>query len=168
MPVAVLVGVLAPLALHAALLTVDFALAWSARGERPAGEPRTGFARALGAWLVAYVREIADSTRTFSWAQPMLAARPFPGGTVVAERLPVLLVHGYFCNRALWHPMAARLVAAGHNALYRDERRAGRWLWEFLTRECPASILVAWRTVLAELARRAGTSGLVEKASRSR
>ncbi len=41
-----------------------------------------------------------------------------------------------------------RLVAAGHNALYRDERRAGRWLWEFLTRECPASILVAWRTVL--------------------
>ena len=113
-PVAILVGVLAPLALHAALLTVDFALAWTARGERPAEVPRPGFARALGAWLAAYVREIADSTRTFSWAQPMLAARPFPGGTVVAERLPVLLVHGYFCNRALWHPMAARLVAAGH------------------------------------------------------
>jgi triacylglycerol esterase/lipase EstA (alpha/beta hydrolase family) len=112
--VAVLVGVLAPLALHATILTADFAIAWAARGARPADGPRHGFWPSLRAWLGAYVREIADSTRTFSFAQPLLATRPFASGIAASDRLPVLLVHGYFCNRALWRPMAARLVAAGH------------------------------------------------------
>lgn len=114
-PVAVLAGVVAPLALHAAILTTDFAIAWTARGVRPDDGPRDGFARALRAWLAAYVREIVDSIRTFSLAQPLLAARPLPSCRgVAAGRLPVLLIHGYFCNRALWRPMAARLGAAGH------------------------------------------------------
>jgi triacylglycerol esterase/lipase EstA (alpha/beta hydrolase family) len=112
--VAVAVGIVAPIGLHAGILTLDFAIAWAARGERPADAPRPAFLPALRAWLVAYVREIVDSTRTFSFAQPLLATRPFATGTVAAERLPVLLIHGYFCNRALWRPMAARLVAAGH------------------------------------------------------
>jgi pimeloyl-ACP methyl ester carboxylesterase len=112
--VAVAVGVVAPLALHAGILTLDFAIAWAARGERPADSPRHGFWPSLRAWLVAYLREIVDSTRTFSFAQPLLATRPFATGTAAVERLPVLLIHGYFCNRALWRPMAARLGAAGH------------------------------------------------------
>jgi triacylglycerol esterase/lipase EstA (alpha/beta hydrolase family) len=112
--VAVAIGVVAPLALHAGILTLDFALAWAVRGERPTDAPRHGFWPSLRSWLVAYVREIIDSTRTFSFAQPLLAARPFATGTVAGERLPVLLIHGYFCNRALWRPMAARLAAAGH------------------------------------------------------
>jgi uncharacterized membrane protein SpoIIM required for sporulation/uncharacterized RDD family membrane protein YckC len=41
-----------------------------------------------------------------------------------------------------------RLVAAGHNALYRDERRTGKRIWEFIARECPAGIVEARRTVL--------------------
>jgi uncharacterized membrane protein SpoIIM required for sporulation/uncharacterized RDD family membrane protein YckC len=41
-----------------------------------------------------------------------------------------------------------RLVAAGHNALYRDERHTGHRVWEFLARECPAAVLETWRTVL--------------------
>jgi uncharacterized membrane protein SpoIIM required for sporulation len=41
-----------------------------------------------------------------------------------------------------------RLVAAGHNALYRDERRTGRRAWEFIARECPAAIVQEWRAVL--------------------
>lgn len=113
-PVAVVLGIVAPIALHVAILTADFAIAWSARGSRPVDGPRDGFPRALRAWLVAWVREIVDSTRTFSYAQPLLATRPFASGAPAAERLPVLLIHGYFCNRALWHPMAARLAAAGH------------------------------------------------------
>jgi triacylglycerol esterase/lipase EstA (alpha/beta hydrolase family) len=112
--VAALVGVVAPIGLHAGILTIDFAVAWAARGERPADAPRHAFLPSLRAWLLAYVREIVDSMRTFSFAQPLLATRPFAAGTVAAERLPVLLIHGYFCNRALWRPMAARLVAAGH------------------------------------------------------
>jgi uncharacterized membrane protein SpoIIM required for sporulation len=33
-----------------------------------------------------------------------------------------------------------RLAAAGHNALYRDERATWRRVWEVLARECPAAI----------------------------
>jgi uncharacterized membrane protein SpoIIM required for sporulation len=33
-----------------------------------------------------------------------------------------------------------RLAAAGHNALYRDERSTWRRVWEVLARECPAAI----------------------------
>ena len=40
-----------------------------------------------------------------------------------------------------------RLVAAGHNALYRDERRSASRIWRFIAEECPASIVEARRTV---------------------
>lgn len=40
-----------------------------------------------------------------------------------------------------------RLVAAGHNALYRDERRTFRQVWQFIARQCPAGIIEARRTV---------------------
>jgi uncharacterized membrane protein SpoIIM required for sporulation/uncharacterized RDD family membrane protein YckC len=36
-----------------------------------------------------------------------------------------------------------RLAAAGHNALYRDERGTWRRVWEVLARECPAAIRLA-------------------------
>lgn len=42
----------------------------------------------------------------------------------------------------------ARLAAAGHNALYRDERRTWAHLWTVLARECPAAIVEARRYVL--------------------
>jgi len=42
-----------------------------------------------------------------------------------------------------------RLVAAGHNALYRDQRRSGAWVWTFLVAECPAGIVAARRTIAA-------------------
>jgi len=41
-----------------------------------------------------------------------------------------------------------RLVAAGHNALYREERQTWRKIWEFIVRECPAAIVEARRYVL--------------------
>jgi uncharacterized membrane protein SpoIIM required for sporulation/uncharacterized RDD family membrane protein YckC len=40
-----------------------------------------------------------------------------------------------------------RLVAAGHNALYREERHTWRRIWRFVARECPAAILASWRYV---------------------
>ena len=111
---AVAIGIAAPLALQVAVLTADFAIAWIARGARPDDAPRYGFMRALRAWMVAWAREIVDSTRTFSFSQPLLARRTFAVGAAHDQRLPVLLIHGYFCNRALWRPMAARLVTGGH------------------------------------------------------
>jgi uncharacterized membrane protein SpoIIM required for sporulation/uncharacterized RDD family membrane protein YckC len=41
-----------------------------------------------------------------------------------------------------------RLVAAGHNALYRDERSSWRSLWRTIAMEFPAAVLEARRTVL--------------------
>lgn len=41
-----------------------------------------------------------------------------------------------------------RLVAAGHNALYRDERHTGLQAWNYLLREAPSGIVEAWRVVL--------------------
>ncbi len=41
-----------------------------------------------------------------------------------------------------------RLVAAGHNCLYRDERRTAGRIWRFVIAECPAGIIQAWRTVV--------------------
>ena len=120
-PIAVLAGAAAPLALHVVILSVDFVLAWAGRGARPGDLPRAGAWRGLASWLRAWAREIVDSTRTFSYAQPLLGAREFDATAErseqdddVAIRLPVLLIHGYFCNRALWRPMARRLAARGH------------------------------------------------------
>jgi uncharacterized membrane protein SpoIIM required for sporulation/uncharacterized RDD family membrane protein YckC len=45
-----------------------------------------------------------------------------------------------------------RLVAAGHNALYRDERTVFRRLWEVMVGECPAAALYARRMVLLAMA----------------
>lgn len=41
-----------------------------------------------------------------------------------------------------------RLVATGHNALYRRERDTAANLWHFLIRESPAAVLRSWRYVL--------------------
>jgi len=41
-----------------------------------------------------------------------------------------------------------RLVAAGHNALYRDERRTAGQVWRFLIAECPAAIIETRRALL--------------------
>jgi uncharacterized membrane protein SpoIIM required for sporulation/uncharacterized RDD family membrane protein YckC len=45
-----------------------------------------------------------------------------------------------------------RCVAAGHNLLYRDERRTGRRIVEVVLRECPAAIIRARGAVLLALA----------------
>ncbi len=41
-----------------------------------------------------------------------------------------------------------RLVAAGHNALYRAEGRNWKTLWRFVTTDAPAAVVASWRTVL--------------------
>jgi pimeloyl-ACP methyl ester carboxylesterase len=115
--IAIGLGVILPIGLHAAVLTIHFTMAWRGRGPRSGDALDAGAWVGSRAWLAAWAREVVDSMRTFSLAQPLLAGRPFRCADPPAQgpaRLPVLLVHGYFCNRALWRPMAARLVARGH------------------------------------------------------
>ena len=111
---AIAIGVAVPLVLHAALLTLGFTIAWAGRGERPADEPGPGVLAELGHWTAAWLREIPDSIRTFGVAQPLLSRRPFGAAAHDPARMPVLLLHGYFCNRGLWRRMAPRLIARGH------------------------------------------------------
>ncbi len=49
---------------------------------------------------------------------------------------------------ALLRTRLERLVATGHNVLYRDERHTGQRAWRFLMEECPAAIVEARRAVL--------------------
>jgi len=53
----------------------------------------------------------------------------------------------YGADQATIHRLE-RLVSAGHNALYRDERHTVHRLWEVLMRECPAAVVQAWPFVL--------------------
>lgn len=73
------------------------------------GTAATGTRAALAAW----VGETAASLQSFFLLMPWLGRRPLPSGSD-PSRLPVVLVHGYFCNRAIWRPMAQWLAARGH------------------------------------------------------
>ena len=100
-------ALIAPIAFHPLVLAPQFAFAaWRRRGV-----PMPG--RRLGTGLRAWAGEAVASVRTFWWLQPWFGERALPEGTN-AGRVPVLFVHGYFCNRAVWTPLAARLAARGH------------------------------------------------------
>lgn len=64
---------------------------------------------ALRAWL----GETAASLRSFVLLMPWFGDTPLPSGRD-PRRVPVVLVHGYFCNRAVWRPLARWLAARGH------------------------------------------------------
>ena len=107
-------GLAAPLLWHGAIIALDFGLAWFAGSPTPAPW-RLGVLAALGLFL----REWRDSVLIFQFAQPWLAPRRLPGEAAEPNRgrpdaLPVLLIHGYCCNRQMWRPMAAWLAARGH------------------------------------------------------
>jgi pimeloyl-ACP methyl ester carboxylesterase len=111
-PLAVLVGALVPLSIHALVLGFDFLLAWGVRAQRP----HAGLLRGLWLWLSAWILETIASFRTFSIAQPLLDQRPLASADAGAahQQVPVLLIHGFFCNQAMWLPLAKRLAAGGH------------------------------------------------------
>ncbi len=101
-------ALLLPLVFDAALLGVQFAFgAWFRSQEAP--HARYGLAATLRAWAV----EIGASLRTFFWALIRHADAPLPSATH-GTRAPVLLVHGYVCNRGVWRPFAQWLAARGH------------------------------------------------------
>jgi pimeloyl-ACP methyl ester carboxylesterase len=81
----------------------------SAAGASVAGTPAPAALAALRAWL----GESAASIRSFVLLMPWFGERPLTSGND-RSRLPVVLVHGYFCNRAIWRPLAKRLARRGH------------------------------------------------------
>ncbi len=113
LPLAAALGIAAPIGAHAGIIAIDFAITSVGGSPTPAGH-RLGASRAVA----LYVHEFVDSVRTFQFAQPLLAGRPLPGTGprrwAPGDPLPVLLIHGYFCNRQVWRPMARALWARGH------------------------------------------------------
>ena len=94
-----LLGILVVAASHPLLIAANFAMSrW--RGDAVPAELR------LSAWraLLTYDAEIDASMRGVWFGTPFLphrpAARPPPGTSL--QPLPVLFVHGYLCNRAVW------------------------------------------------------------------
>ncbi|MFT4103527.1 MAG: alpha/beta fold hydrolase [Burkholderiaceae bacterium] len=107
----IIVAVLVPLLGHLAILGSQFLLArWSASPVPPR------FAIGPAGWLRVFAEEARVSLVSFTVRQPLLGSRPVASAAApgAADRLPVLFVHGFFCNRAVWRPMARVLARRGH------------------------------------------------------
>ena len=107
---AFLAGSVAPFGVHAAIVAVGFAGAL-----RHAGGGAADIR--LGAWgaMNAIALEFVASVRAFQFAMPLTPRRALPGEDLAnSAPVPVLLVHGYLCNRQVWGPMARFLAARGH------------------------------------------------------
>lgn len=73
-------------------------------------EQRIGAAR----FFVCWMRECLAVAWMFNVLQPFRARAAFDAPAGTGARAPVLMVHGYGCNRAVWLPMQKHLAAAGH------------------------------------------------------
>jgi len=116
---ALLLGVLGVLLLRALIVARNF---WQSR--RFAGEPAP---QRLG-WTAAarlFAGELGANLRTSSWG--MLHPRLCTAGAPGKDMLPVLLIHGYVCNRGFWTPMSCQLARAGvaHGAVDLEPVGAG-------------------------------------------
>ena len=118
-----------PLGVHACLVALGFARGWSSGSPTP-DRHRLGI---LGAARL-YLGELTSSLVAFQVRMPWMETRPLPGvaafepcadhvhsglhaGAPAGARpaaVPVLLIHGYLCNRQIWRPMAVFLAARGH------------------------------------------------------
>lgn len=104
-----LAGLLVAATPHAALITLDFLLSRRFASPLPAG-------LAPAPLLPIWWRELRDSVRAFNLRQAWYGNRPLASAAEPGREglLPVLFIHGYFCNQALWRPMAADLAKRGH------------------------------------------------------
>lgn len=95
---------LAPFCMHALGVGVGFVVAYLNQHQRPGfrhSRPRD--------WLIAGAREVRVSIRQFYWLMPFRAGFQPPDPTPPPNRLPrlpLILIHGYGCNRGLWLPAA--------------------------------------------------------------
>ncbi|MCO5401012.1 alpha/beta fold hydrolase [Ralstonia soli] len=65
-------------------------------------------------FMVCWLRECLSVAWMFNVLQPFRAHATFDVPAGDTKRVPVLMIHGYGCNRAVWLPMQKHLAAAGH------------------------------------------------------
>lgn len=111
-PGAVALGLGIAVALRIVVTLVPFALVLLHRllEKRPIAWREFGSAMAKEAWAKSV---------SFTWFQPfeswVMARDPDP---VPSKAIPVLLVHGYVCNRGIWHAMRALLATRIGNPVF--------------------------------------------------
>ncbi|MFK7967071.1 MAG: esterase/lipase family protein [Burkholderiaceae bacterium] len=117
---ALAVGLITPLLGHAALLGSEFLVtAWLGRH---ATLPADAYRLDLGSRTRAWLTEVPTAIRIFCLQMPWTGHRSLSSADNSAlksaasdrGRLPVVLIHGYFCNRALFTELAMHLAARGH------------------------------------------------------
>jgi triacylglycerol lipase len=104
-----LVGALLILNTQPLLIAVEYLVLLPIANRRDASPPAS-----LWRYAKAWVRESIAAHAVFSWRQPLRhQAEPDALEGVSTDARAVLLVHGFFCNRALWNPWMRKLRAAG-------------------------------------------------------
>lgn len=124
-PAALAGGIATVLVLFALSVAMAFAISVGGTGAFGAGVPtlppalqahraaaRLGPRQAL----LCFLRECIAVFRMFNWLQPFRHRQSLipPPRDAAATRPPVLLVHGYGCNRAVWLDLQPALAAAGY------------------------------------------------------
>lgn len=93
---------------YALVLGLEFVL--MAAVNRNSHQPRANVVELILAWS----RELMAAPRVFCWRQPFRSNRwPDHLPDDASGRRPVLLVHGFVCNRGLWLPQLQRLSLQG-------------------------------------------------------
>jgi pimeloyl-ACP methyl ester carboxylesterase len=94
-------ALLAPFAMHSLVLGIGFVVAYCNQ------HAQRGFRHSRRRdWLIAYLREAGVSIRQFYWLMPFRSGFQPPRPTPPLQATPLILIHGYGCNRGLWLPAA--------------------------------------------------------------
>ncbi|MEP7140130.1 MAG: alpha/beta fold hydrolase [Caldimonas sp.] len=93
---------------YAVVLAIEF---WALRASYDAVDP---FRPSMRDLFAAWAGESLAAPRAFLWRQPFFE-RAFVDslGSVAQSRRGVVLVHGFFCNRAIWNPWLREFDRAG-------------------------------------------------------
>jgi triacylglycerol esterase/lipase EstA (alpha/beta hydrolase family) len=98
------------LSIKFAITTVNFVIAALANRRDP-----VGFKLHPMRLLYGFMEEQWATTMSLFWTLPWAVLKTLPTPlTPLPHRLPVLMIHGYVCNRGYWIPAAQKLIAKGY------------------------------------------------------
>lgn len=106
--VCLVIGLLFALVLVGGFMAIQFLLARTYGSPSPAPH-RLGFVGMIKPWW----GELCACLHVFFWLQPFFGDKKLASGKNL-EKPALLLVHGYFCNRALWSGFAETFAVEGH------------------------------------------------------
>ena len=107
-PLAAICGVVVVLLVHPAIICMHFAVSRYAASPTPLEFRLKPFGL-----LKTIDAEIDASVRGFCWDQPFHAGRAAPVPAQRRFETPILFIHGYFCNRAIFLPMMREAARRG-------------------------------------------------------